>query len=148
MGWWWALVVIGPAVATAVILVVVFGRVRRSIASASFDEVELDSGLVTMTSRFVGFRSARLIRSGFRRAPARAVLTASHLHLVERPQRYGVFERRDLVRFTVGESVGGLQLRSEDPSGATGAVEYVVPVADPTRWIEALVHAGARRAVG
>lgn len=143
------LVVVAACVVLPVaILVVVFAMIRRRIgaAVARLGVAELDSGTTTMATRFEGFRSERLTRGGYRRNPARAVLTATHLHLVEVPQHYGVFERSDLTRFTVGIQDGQLWLRSTDPPDATGTIDYRIKVDDPERWVHALVNAGARPA--
>lgn len=147
MIWWWlSAAFLVPLMVTAVALFVAFGMIRRSIdiEAASLDQVELDSGRVTMTVRFEDFRSDRLVRSGLRRNPARAVLTSTHLRLIERPQHYGIFERADLPRFTVATVDGALRLRSTDPPHAVGTITYRLPVGDPDEWVGALVRAGAR----
>ena len=144
---WVVLGVVGPLALTAAILFVVFAAIRRGIdADASaLGGVVLDSGITKMTTRFTGFRSEALVRGGMRRNHVRAVLTSSHLHLVERPQRYGIFERAELSRFTVGVAGDDLHLRSTDPPRAVGEVDYRIAVGDPERWVAALVAAGARR---
>lgn len=144
---WVLLGVSVPVVLTAAILFVVFAAIRRRI-DADADrlvDVVLDSGVTKMTTRFDGFRTEGLVRGGMRRNHVRAVLTASHLHLLERPQRYGVFEHGDLSRFTVGIVGDDLHLQSTDPPRAVGAIDYRISVSDPARWVEALVAAGARR---
>ena len=144
---WVLLGVGGPVVLTVVILFVVFAAIRRRIdADANrLDDIVLDSGVTKMTTRFKGFRTEGLVRGGMRRNHVRAVLTASHLHLVERPQVYGIFEHGDLSRFTVGIVGEHLHLWSADPPRAVGEVDYRIAVSDPARWVEALVAAGARR---
>ncbi len=138
--------IIGSLALTATILAVVFTAIRRGIDRevAQLDHVIIDSGPTTMTTRFHQFRSETLHRGGLRRNNVRVVLTATHLHLVERPQRYGVFERSDLPAFTVGVESGALSLRSTNPPRATGTIDYRIEVDDPARWVEALVSAGAR----
>jgi hypothetical protein len=130
------------------IFVVVFGLIRRRIGvtAGRLGVAELDSGTTKMVTRFDDFRSERLVRGGYRRNPVRAVLTATHLHLIEVPQRYGIFERSDLARFTVGIQDGQLWLRSTDPPDATGTIDYRIEVDDPERWVHALLAAGARPA--
>jgi hypothetical protein len=127
------------------ILAVVVAVIRRRIdaAAARLGTAELDSGTTKMATRFEGFRSEHLTRGGYRRNPVRAVLTATHLHLVEVPQHYGVFARSDLSRFTVGMQDGQLWLRSTDPPEATGTIDYRIDVEDPARWVRALIDAGA-----
>lgn len=127
------------------IFVIVFGLIRRRIgvAASRLGVAELDSGTTKMVTRFEAFRSERLVRGGYRRNPVRAVLTATHLHLIEVPQRYGIFERSDLARFTVGTQDGKLWLRSTDPPEATGTIDYRIDVDDPERWVRALLAAGA-----
>ena len=138
--------VIGSLVLTAAILVIVFAAIRRGIDRevAQLDQVIIDSGATKMTTRFHGFRSGSLQRGGLRRNHVRAVLTATHLHLVERPQRYGVFEHAELPLFTVGVEQGAVSLHSAHPPRASGTVDYRIEVNDPERWVAALVSAGAR----
>jgi hypothetical protein len=140
--------VVGCVALVAAILAVVFGVIRRRLAAeaARLTDVVLDSGMVTMTTRFNGFRSERLIRSGYRRNPTQAVLTRSHFHLLERPQVYGVFTHEELGRFSVGVTSGSLHLRSSDPPRAQGTIDYRIPVRDPDEWVSALLAAGAQRA--
>jgi hypothetical protein len=140
-------VVVGSVAFVAAVLAVVVALIRRRLAeqAASLDDVMLDSGYVKMATRFDGFRSPTLIRSGYRRNPARVVLTRTHLHLLEQPQVYGVFALEDLSHFTAATQEGALHLRSTEPPGATGTVDYRIPVSDPDRWVEALIAAGARR---
>lgn len=143
---WILIAVVGSIVLTTAILVVVFVGIRRGIDrdAQRLDGVVLDSGVTKMTTRFDGFRSEQLVRGGLRRNHVRAVLTETHLHLVERPQRYGIFRRADLPRFTVGIVEDRLHLRSTDPPEATGTIGYQIDVDDPARWVDALVAAGAR----
>lgn len=119
-------------------------HVARRRRATQPDRADDDSGITKMTTRFDHFRSERLVRGGVRRNHVRAVLTETHLHLLERPQRYGVFSRADLPRFTVGLVGTRLHLRSVDPPDATGTIDYQVDVDDPARWVGALVAAGAR----
>lgn len=144
---WLLLGVVGSLVVTAAILFVVFAAIRRRIDALAnrLDDVTLDSGVTKMTTRFVGFRAEGLVRGGLRRNHVRAVLTSSHLHLVEQPQVYGVFEHGELSRFTVGIVGKDLHLRTADPPRAVGEVDYRIAVSDPERWVEALVAVGARR---
>lgn len=145
--WWVILGAAGPLVLTAAILFVVFAAIRRRIdrAASEIGGALLDSGVTKMTTRFHGFRTEDIARRGLRRNHVRAVLTSSHLHLVERPQVYGIFERDELSRFTVGVVGDSLHLVSNDPPRAVGTVDYRIAVSDPGRWVEALVAAGARR---
>lgn len=143
----WILISVGGSVVlTTSILVVVFATIRRRIdqEAQQLDDVVLDTGATKMTTRYDGFRSEQLVRGGLRRNHVRAVLTETHLHLIERPQHYGVFARADLPRFTVGVVGNDLHLRSTDPPEATGTIDYRIRVDDPMRWVEALRAAGAR----
>lgn len=139
------LAVVGSLGGTAAILVGVFAAIRRGIDrdAAVLQGIELDSGTTKIVTRFDQFRSERLIRGGYRRNYGRAVLTSTHLHIIERPQRYGIFERADLARFSVGSVDGSLVLCSTDPPEATGTITYEIPLSDPTPWIAALRRAGA-----
>ncbi len=131
-----------------VIFLTVFGAIRRQIAAeaAGLKDKELDSGMTKMTTRYGSFRSEQMMRGGLRRNYVQAVLTATHLHLIERPQRYGIFKRADLAKFSVGTLDGILHLRSTEPPDATGTIDYRIDVADPERWVNALSDAGAQRA--
>ncbi|MBA3391673.1 MAG: hypothetical protein H0T89_03465 [Deltaproteobacteria bacterium] len=139
--------IIGPLVVVAVVLVIVFGAVRRAIdraaESVAVEGVELDSGPVTVTVRMRDFRAPGIRSGGIRRVPGRIVLTRRRLHILGRPQRYGIFDRADLDRLTVGIFDGRLHLYSTDPPGATGSIDYRVPIKDPERWVAALTAAGA-----
>ncbi len=136
---------VGICVLVAAILFVTFAVIGRRIdaAAAALPGVELDSGRVRLTTRFDGFRSQQLRRGGIRTAPARVVLTSTHLHVVERPQRYGRFARADLGRFGVRADGRAVVLRSTDPPGASGTIEYRFPADDAARWVAALTAAGA-----
>jgi hypothetical protein len=131
-----------------VMLMGIFGALRRQIsaAAAALTDKELDSGVTKMTTRYKQFKSADLMRGGLRRNYVQAVLTKTHLHLIERPQRYGIFKREDLGNFTVGTIDGMLHLHSKTPPDATGGIDYRIDVAEPERWVKALVAAGAKRA--
>lgn len=145
----WVLVSVAGALAlTALILFVVFSALRGQISAeaARLANKELDSGLVKMTTRYDQFRTGRLYRGGLRMNYTQVVLTKTHLHLIERPQWYGVFPRAELSKFTVGIVDGKLHLHSQSPPNATGGIDYRIPVADPERWVKALAAAGAKRA--
>jgi hypothetical protein len=134
-----------------VVLVVVFAGIKKAIARAaealSSEGVELDSGPVTVTTRFQKFRSPEILAAGgIRRNPARIVLTKQRLHILQRPQRYGIFDRDKLSHFTVTIEGGALKLESSDPPGASGSVSYSVEMPELDRWVSALVAAGAKRA--
>ncbi|NUP10701.1 MAG: hypothetical protein HOW73_32050 [Polyangiaceae bacterium] len=146
---WLGLAIAGPVVLTLVILTVVFAAIRRSIAreAATLEGVVRDSGPIKVTTRFRRFRSARVYRGGgIRVTPAQLVLTATHLHVLERPQLYGRFKREDLARFTVGVLDGRLHLFSKDPPDASGEIDYRFRVDDPETWAGVLADAGAKRA--
>lgn len=139
-----------PIAILVVIFLLVFGAVRKAIDRAAeeiaAEGVELDSGQVTLTTRMTNFRAPGLISGGIRRNPARVVLTKQRLHLIQRPQRYGILERTDLKQFTVGTIDGKLHLHTDTPPGATGSVDYRVHVDNPARWVDALAAAGATKA--
>ncbi len=146
-----ALAIIGPLVLVTVVLVIVFAAVRKAIDRAAeglaSEGIELDSGPVTVTTRMRSFRAPGIISAGgIRRNPARVVLTKQRLHILQRPQRYGIIERADLARFTLDNVDGKLRLRSEGPPGASGEIDYRIPVRDLDEWMAALGAAGARRA--
>lgn len=141
---------IGPLVLVPVVLMIVFAQIRRVIdrdaAALAGEGIELDSGRVTVTTRYRRFRTSKLYRGGgIRRTPARLVLTRHRLHILERPQRYGIIDRAELHRFTVGVLFGALHLSSSDPPGASGSIDYRVRVPDVGAWVAALAAAGARR---
>ena len=149
--WWLPLVIAGPLVLVVILLVIVFAAVRKAIDRAaetlSSEGIELDSGQVTLTTRFKSFSAPGIMRyGGIKRVPARLVLTKQRLHIVQRPQRYGIFERSTLDQFTVGTLDGKLHLHSSTPPGASGAIDYRVAVPDTERWVTALAAAGAKRA--
>jgi len=43
---------------------------------------------------------------------------------------------------------GALRVHSDAPPGATGSLDYRVPVTDTTAWVQALTEAGVRPAAG
>jgi hypothetical protein len=141
----------GSLVLVIIVLVAVFAAVRRSIDRAADalkpEGIELDSGRVTLTTRLRDFRAPG-IRSGraIRRTPGRLVLTKQRLYLLCRPQRYGIIDRRELARFTVGIHDGCLHLTTNDPPDASGSIDYRLAVANPGTWVAALQAAGARPA--
>lgn len=138
----------GSIAFTVLVIVLVFTLIRRSITreANALADVELDSGPVKLTTRYQRFKTSRMYRGGgIRMTPAHLVLTKTHLHILERPQLYGIIARADLARFTVGTLDNRLHLRSEDPPNASGTIDYRVPVADPDRWVAALSAIGARR---
>ncbi len=140
----------GSLAVVGVVLAIVFGAVRRAIDRAAerlaAEGVELDSGPVTVTVRMRDFRTPDSYRSGgIRRAPGRLVLTKRRLHILGRPQRYGIFDRAGLDQLTVGILDGRLHLYAIDPPGATGSIDYRVRIKDPERWVASLTAAGALR---
>jgi hypothetical protein len=146
---WW--VILASLGATLLLLVIVFAAVKRAIAKAAealaSEGVELDSGPVTVTARYRKFRAPGILRyGGIRRTPGRIVLTKQRLHVLLRPQRYGIIDRAELGRFTVGVDGGELKIESSDPPGASGTVAFSAPVPDVARWVSALTAAGARAA--
>ena len=148
---WVVLTIVGPLVLVSVVLFTVFAAIRKAIDRAahelSSEGIELDSGPVTVTTRARRFRARGIYSAGgIRRNPARVVLTKQRLHILQRPQRYGIIERADLARFTVDVVRGKLRLRSEDPPGASGAIDYRMAAPDVDAWVAALAAAGARRA--
>jgi hypothetical protein len=151
MAWWFYVAVFGgPLLLVTIVLSVVFWAVRRALERAideiSGEGIELDSGVVKLTTRYDSFSSARVSASkmvGLGRA--RLVLTKQRFHVIKRPQRYGIFARAALPRLTVGVLDGRLHIRSEDPPEATGIFDYRAQVADPQAWVEALAAAGAVR---
>jgi hypothetical protein len=149
--WIVAFAIIGPLVLVTVVLVIVFAAIRKAIDRAAqglaSEGIELDSGPVTVTTRMRSFRAPGIASAGgIRRNPARVVLTKQRLHIVQRPQRYDIIERADLARFTIDTVDGKLRLRSEDPPGASGEIDYRIPVRDLDAWMAALAAAGARHA--
>jgi hypothetical protein len=130
---------------------VVFFLIQRAIdrdaAALQPEGVELDSGPLTLTTRYRNFRAPGIYAlAALRRTPGRIVLTARRLHILCRPQRYGIIDRDELHRFTVRVLDGRLQLRSEDPPGASGTIDFRAPVPDPGAWVTALIRAGAKEA--
>jgi len=149
--WWLPLAIAGPFLIVVVVLVVVFGAIRKALDRAAEalapEGVELDSGRVTVTTRYKSFRAPGITHyGGIKRVPARLVLTKQRLHILMRPQRYGIFERSTLDKFTVGTLDGKLHLHSSEPPGASGSVDYRVAVPDVDSWVTALAAAGAKRA--
>lgn len=147
---WLVLLVVIPLV-VAVPLILVFALIKRAIARAAealaSEGVELDSGPLTVTTRFKNFRSPEIyLSSAWRRNPGRIVLTKQRLHVLLRPQRYGIIERATLSHFTVDRDGEALRIHSADPPGASGSVTYSARVPDPDAWIAALATAGAKRA--
>ncbi|MGE0548851.1 MAG: hypothetical protein AB7O24_20450 [Kofleriaceae bacterium] len=146
-----ALSFVGPLVAVAAVLVIVFAMIRRAIDRAADaltpEGIELDSGPVTVTTRLRNYRAPGFYSGGaYRRNPARVVLTKQRLYILQRPQRFGVIDRADLAAFTIGILDGKLQLRSDKPPGATGSIDFRIPVRDPDAWVARLASAGASRA--
>ncbi len=137
----------GSLVIVGVVLVIVFSAVRRAIDRAAervaVEGVELDSGPVTVTVRMRDFRAPGIRSGGLRRVPGRVVLTKRRLHILGRPQRYGIFDRADLDKLAVGILDGRLHLYATDPPGATGSIDYRVRVDNPERWVAAIVAAVA-----
>jgi hypothetical protein len=150
MPWWFSVALfVGPLALVATVLWIVFSLVRKAIARAAAalgpEGIELDSGPITVTTRYRKFRAPRIYSSGgVHRGPSWVVLTKRRLHILKRPQFYGIIERESLGRFSVGVEKGRLRLSSDDPPGATGHIEWKIPVADPAAWVSALRAAGAR----
>jgi len=148
MLWMMVATILGSIALTFSTLAIVFHLIRTSIAreAASLTGVERDSGPIKVMARYRRFRAPGMSYGGaIKGAPGQLVLTATHLYVLQRPQRYGRFARADLPRFTAGVIDGDrLQLRSEDPPGASGTVDYRMRVADPAGWVTALVAAGAK----
>lgn len=139
-----------PLVLVTITLVIVFAAIRKAIDRAAEglapEGIELDSGRVTATTRMRDFRAPNIYSGGIRRNPARVVLTKQRLHILQRPQRYGIINRADLARFTVGILDRKLHLHTTDPPGASGSIDYRIAMPDPDLWVRALAEAGARRA--
>lgn len=149
--WLTVLSIVGPLVLVTAVLVIVFAAIRKAIDRAADalapEGIELDSGRITVTTRLRNYRGPGIYSGGgIRRNPARAVLTKERLYILQRPQRFGVIDRADLAKFTVGTLDGKLHLRSEQPPGATGTIDFRIPVRDPETWVAALAGAGASRA--
>jgi hypothetical protein len=144
------LLLVGVFALVALMLVVVFAGIKKAIARAAEalapEGIELDSGPVTVATRFKGFRAPGIYSNAYRRNPARIILTKQRLHIVQRPQRYGIIDRDKLSHFTVTTEGDVLKLASSDPPGASGTVSYSVRIPELDRWVSALVAAGARRA--
>lgn len=142
--------IVGSMLLVTTVLFAVFAAIRKAIDRAAEalgpEGIELDSGPVIVSTRMRNFRAPKIYSSAaFRRNPARVVLTKQRLYILERPQRFGLFDRSELSSFTVRIVDGTLHLRSEEPPGATGTIEYRVPVRDADTWLARLVEAGARR---
>lgn len=120
----------------------------RARAGLEAEGVVMASKRVRITTRYQNFRAPSLLAAGgIRMNPGYLVLTRERLVVLQRPQRYGIFARADLGRFRVGVAENGtLQLHSDEPPGATGSVDYRVPVGDAAAWVKALTAAGARAA--
>jgi hypothetical protein len=152
MPWWFFVAVVGgPLVLVGAVLTLVFSLIRRAIAQAAAalaDEgVELDSGPLAVSTRYRNFRTQGFSASAaVNLGPGRLVLTKKRLHIIKRPQRYGIIERAWLPQFSVDVDGGRLRIRSEDPPEASGSVEYHAPVSDPEAWVKALRDAGAKPA--
>ena len=143
--------IVGTLALVASILVIVFGAVRKAVDRAAEalapEGIELDSGPLKLTVRMRDFRTPTFYSGGgISVVPARVVLTKQRLHLLARPQRYGIIDRSGLGAFTVGVVDGRLHLQATDPPGATGSIDYRIPVRDPDAWVTALRAAGARTA--
>lgn len=133
----------------AAILGTVFFLIGRALdrerARLDAEGVVMASSRVVITTRYKNFRAPGLRSTSYRKKPGYLVLTRERLLVLERPQRYGVFARGDLGCFQVGVLEGGvLRLYSDEPPGATGSVDYRVPVRDPASWMNALIEAGVR----
>jgi hypothetical protein len=143
--------IVGAFALVTLILVLVFSAVRKAIDGAAEslapEGVELDSGRLNVTMRMRDFRTPTFYSGGgIKVVPGRVVLTKQRLHILTRPQRYGIIERADLGAFTVGILDGRLHLQATDPRGATGSIDYRIPVRDPSVWVAALTGAGAKAA--
>jgi hypothetical protein len=151
--WWFFVAVIGgPLVLTGAVLFTVFSLIRRAVAAAAAglvsEGIELDSGPVPVITRYRQFRAPGMyLVAGVNRSSGRIVLTKKRLHVIKRPQRYGIIEREWLAHFSVGIDAGRLHIHATDPPGATGTIDYHVPVSDPEQWVSALRAAGARDAL-
>lgn len=148
--WILVLSILGPLVLVTAVLVIVFAAIRtvidRAAEALAPEGIELDSGQVTVTTRMRDFRAPDFYSGGgIRRNPARVVLTKQRLYILQRPQRYGVIDRADLAKFAVGILDGKLHLRSDQPPGASGSIDYRIPVRDADSWVAALAGAGARQ---
>ena len=107
---------LGPVVLVVVILMVVFALVRRAI--------DRDA--------------AALAAEGIERDSGRVTVTI----------RFRKFRVRGGYRggLTVGILDRKLHLRSDDPPGATGSIDFRVALPDPEGWVAALRAAGTRAA--
>jgi hypothetical protein len=136
----------------AVVFLFVSRAVRRRMAEerlkATQEGIVLDSGPVWMTVRYRGFQSAGLfIGVGIRKSRVTALLTRERLAFLPWSRHYFTIARADLARFKVGVAEdGGLRIHTEDPPGASGSIDYRIPVADASAWVSALAEAGAQRA--
>jgi hypothetical protein len=142
---------VGIPLLVATILAVVFRSVARATARerAALDRegVILDSGPLWITVRYTNFRAPGIYRgAAVSKTRGSFVLTRERLVLTPGFRRVRLrVSRSDLVRFTVGIGEGGvLRLHSDDPPGASGSIDYRVPVDDATSWVKALADAGAR----
>ena len=147
-----AIIVIGALMFAGTLVLLIVSAVRRATArtmtALTSEGIVLDSGSVHMKVRFRGFRGPRAaIGVGVRAGPGRIVLTQHRLVFVPLGQnRYGFasMDREGLARFDVGVEEGKLHLHSDNPPNASGTVELLLSVANPSEWIEALTMAGAR----
>jgi hypothetical protein len=136
----------------AVVFLLVGGRIRRQMAEgrlrATQEGLILDSGPVWMTVRYRGFRSDSIfVGVGIRKTRITALLTRERLAFLPRSRHYFTIARADLGRFKVGVAEdGALRIHTEDPPGASGSIDYRLPVADASAWVATLAEAGAQRA--
>jgi hypothetical protein len=142
------LAALGIPIVVFAILGVVFYLIGKVLdqarAELNAEGVEKASERVIISTRFKGFRAPGLITSGFRRNPGYLVLTRERLIVLQRPQRYGIFARGDLGHLRVSVDDGALRVFTDEPPGATGSVNYRVPVPDAADWVKTLVAAGAK----
>ncbi|HEU4411423.1 MAG TPA: hypothetical protein VFS43_39595 [Polyangiaceae bacterium] len=147
-----AFVGLGTFALVAAILGIVFFLVGKALdrarAGLEAEGVVKAPDRVIITTRFDDFRSPQLRSSGIRKNHGYLVLTRERLIVLQLPQRYGgLYARGALGRLRVGvDERGALQLHTDEPPGATGSVDYRVPVRDAAAWVKALVEAGARAA--
>jgi hypothetical protein len=143
---------IGIPVFVTAILFVVFRAVQKAIArqraELEREGIERDSGLLWITARFTNFRGPGFYAGrSVGKARGRLVLTRERLVVLTGagPRRYGAFSRADLGQFVVSTAEdGALHIHSDSPPGATGSLDYRVPVSDPVNWVTALTAAGAK----
>jgi hypothetical protein len=136
------------------ILGVVFFFVRRAVrrqmaearAQAAHEGIVLDSGPVWMTVRYRGYRAPGVyVGVGVRMTRVEMILTRARLSFVPRARHYSGIGHADLGRFQVAVAEdGALRLHTDNPPGASGSIDYRIPVADPAAWVSALTQAGAQ----